>query len=179
MRPLLCRFVEVLIRTPRLLMRPLHAGDLDGLYAMYGDAEVMRFIGSGDPASREQTAEALLTSMAEYERDGYGLLATIERDTGCLVGRCGFKRWQVHGKDQLEIGWMIATEHQGCGLATEAGLGLRDHAFDNMGWDRVISVIQPDNAASIKVARKVGAEYWRDWTTPGGQKVVLYRAEAG
>ena len=59
--------------------------------------------------------------------------------------------------------------------ATEAGIGLREHAFHVLGWDEVISVIQPGNLASIRVAQKVGEDYWKDWSTPGGVRVRLYR----
>ena len=52
---------------------------------------------------------------------------------------------------------------------------MREHAFHVLGWDEVISIIQPGNLASIRVAQKVGEEYWKDWSTPGGVRVRVYR----
>lgn len=139
----------------------------------------MRFIAGGETATREESAQALLEAIEAYDRHGYGLLAMVLRDERIMVGRCGYKLWQVEGRDHLEIGWMVRRDHVGRGLATEAGFGLREHAFTSLGWDEVISVIQPGNLASIRVAEKVGETFWRDWSTPGGQKVRLYRVERG
>ena len=167
--------MDRIIATPRLELRRLRAGDLDALHEMYSDASTMRYIGAGRPATREQSAEALLAAITQYEQYGFGLLATIHSETQELIGRCGYKLWQIEGKDCLEIGWMIHPAHTGNGYATEAGIGLREHAFHVLGWDEVISVIQPGNLASIRVAQKVGEEYWKDWSTPGGVRVRLYR----
>ena len=167
--------MDRIIATPRLELRRLRAGDLDALHEMYSDATTMRYIGAGRPATREQSAEALLAAITQYEQYGFGLLATIHAETQQLIGRCGYKLWQIEGKDCLEIGWMIHPAHTGNGYATEAGIGLREYAFHVLGWDSVISVIQPGNLSSIRVAQKVGEEYWKDWSTPGGVRVRLYR----
>jgi len=169
--------MERMITTPRLEMRRLGTQDVDALYSLYSDAATMRFIGDGTTATREATAEALAGAIEGYGRDGYGMLATLSRDTGRMVGRCGHKRWEVDGTEHIEIGWMIHPDHVGEGLATEAGIALREFAFHALGLDHVISVIQPGNSASIRVAEKVGEIYWRAWTTPGGQPAVLYRVD--
>lgn len=166
-----------LITTARLQMRPLQARDLDALHSLYSDPSTMQFIGDGSIATRQETAEALLVSIDAFEQDGYGLLATLSRDSGRMIGRCGHKRWTVDGEDHVEIGWMIHADHCGEGLATEAGFALRDYAFDALDLDHVISVVQPGNDASIRVAEKVGETYWRKWKTPRGQDVVIYRVD--
>jgi RimJ/RimL family protein N-acetyltransferase len=169
--------MTLLITTDRLDIRPFVPGDLDDLHAMYGDPVVMAGVGAGQPATREQTARALLETIEDHNDERPGLLACVERSTGKLVGRGGFKVWTVDGGNETEIGWMVARDHQSRGLGFEQGLAFRDHAFDVLGRDHVISVIQPANGASIRVAQKVGARYWRDWVTPGGQDVVLYRVD--
>jgi len=169
--------MQVPIATAHLDIRPFEARDLDGLHVMYGDPTVMAYVGEGRPATREETARTLLEIIESHDAERPGLLACIERESGRLVGRCGFKEWAVDGVTELEIGWMVVRERQSLGLATEQGVALRDYAFDVLDRDHVISVIQPANAASIRVAEKVGGQYWRDWVTPGGQDVVLYRVE--
>jgi RimJ/RimL family protein N-acetyltransferase len=63
---------------------------------------------------------------------------------------------QLDGELELEIGWTIVRELWGQGYATEAALACRDHALGELGRDRVISLIAPENAASIRVAEKIG-----------------------
>ncbi len=174
-QPIVLQRMERIIATPRLELRRLHAGDLDALHEMYSDPLTMRYVGAGMPATREQSAEALLSAITQYEQYGFGLMATIHAESQRMIGRCGYKLWQIEGKDCLEIGWMTHRDYLGEGYATEAGIGLREHAFHVLGWDEVISVIQPGNLASIRVAQKVGEHYWKDWTTPGAVKVRLYR----
>ena len=164
--------------TERLEIRPFVARDLDGLHAMYGDPEVMTYIGDGRALSREETARLLLEIIAQHDDDRPGLLASDDRASGVLVGRCGYKTWTVDGNEELEIGWMVVRAHQGRGLATEQAIALRDHAFARLGVDHVIAVIQPENEASIRVAEKTGGRFWREWVTPGGQDVVLFRCDA-
>ena len=95
--------------------------------------------------------------------------------TGEPIGRGGFMTWDVDGVELVEIGWLVARAHQDSGYATEAGEALRDHGFQVLGREELISVIQPANRASIRVAEKLGGVYWRDWVTPGGSDVVLYK----
>ncbi len=171
--------METIITTPRLELCRLTPGDLDALYALYSDAATMTFIGDGTTATKEETAEALLQAIEEFELDGYGAMAAVSRTSGQMIGRCGHKRWEVDGKEQIEVGWMIHPDHTGQGLASEAGIALRDHAFEALDLGHVISVIQPGNLASIRVAENVGETYWRDWTTPRGKDVVLYRVDRG
>ena len=165
------------ITTTRLEIRAFKPGDLEGLHAMYGDSAVMEHIGNGRSVSREETARTLVEMIEDHDDARPGLLACEERATGRLVGRGGFKLWTVDGIDEMEIGWMVTREDQGRGIATEMGLALRNYAFDTLARDHVISVIQPANVSSIRVAEKVGERFWRDWVTPGGQAVLLYRAD--
>jgi len=72
------------------------------------------------------------------------------------VGRCGYLWQVVEGRPELEIGYLLGRKHWGRGLATEAATALRDHAFREMKTDRVISLIQPANERSRRVAERNG-----------------------
>ncbi len=56
-----------------------------------------------------------------------------------------------------EVGWGIATAHWNKGFATEAATAAMDWVFRALRWNEVIHVIDPDNTASIAVARKLGS----------------------
>jgi len=169
--------MTLLLTTEHLDIRPFLPGDLDGLAALYADPDVMRFIADGTTVNRAEAAEVLFEIIGSHEDEQPGLLACVARPGGEFVGRCGFKEWKVGGSPHVEIGWMVGSPWQGRGFGTEQGIALRDHAFATRDVDHVINVIQAGNVASIRVAEKVGASYWREWVTPRGHEVRLYRID--
>jgi ribosomal-protein-alanine N-acetyltransferase len=145
----------IVLETDRLLLRSLISEDLDRLAAIEADPEVMRFFPSG-PRSTEQTKLDLERCMALQLAYGYSLWATIDRQTGLLIGRCGLLPQKLQDRPEIEIAYMMARSHWGLGLATEAARAIRDYGFDTLGFDRLVSIIHRDNLASRKVAEKAG-----------------------
>jgi ribosomal-protein-alanine N-acetyltransferase len=96
-------------------------------------------------------------------RDGerLGLWATLCRGTGALVGRCGLIAWMIEGRPEVEIAYLIGRQHWGKGLGTEAATALVGHGFDALGLDRLIALIDQDNAASRRTAAKAGLHFER------------------
>lgn len=166
---------EPIISTARLELRPFVDDDLDGLAAMYGDSRTMRYI-ADLPLTREQSREALEGMRSRLAERGYGLMAAVSRETGELVGRCGFHVWSIELRDEVEIGWLIRRDCWGRGYATEIGASLRDYGFEMLGLHRLISVIDPANAASIRVAEKLGETLWKE-IEHRGKRVLVYSVE--
>lgn len=156
-------------------MRMAVDADLDGLAAMYSDAETMRYI-AHRPLTRDQSRVALDRMRDRVSERGYGLMTTVLRDTGEFVGRCGFHVWSIELQDEIEIGWAIRRDLWGRGYATEAGAALREHGFDVLGRERLISVIDPENVASIRVAEKLGETLWKE-IEHEGRRVLVYSIE--
>jgi len=102
---------------------------------------------------------------------GYGYFAAVERASGRFVGRIGFTN--PEGWPGFEVGWTIASEFQRKGFATEGGRFLLQYAFEKMARDHVISVIHPENKASIRVAEKLG-EKLEGRTEVGGMPALIY-----
>ena len=142
------------LETERLRLRAFREDDLDAFAAIYADAEVMRFIGDGKVADRDGTWRVMSLLLGHWQLRGYGIWAAEEKETGALVGRIGL--WNPEGWPGLEVGWLLARSHWGRGLATEGGRRSLAWAFDELGADHVISLIRPENAASIRVAEKLG-----------------------
>lgn len=142
------------LETPRLRLRGFRADDLDAYARITADPETMRYIGRGRPQDRDEAWRSLGYLEAHWEIRGYGLWAAEEKATGALVGRIGLHR--PDGWPGLEVGWLVARERWGEGLATEGASAALDFAFTAVGARRVISVIQPGNAASVRVAEKLG-----------------------
>ena len=70
--------------------------------------------------------------------------------------------WDINGAKETEVGYVLARDYWGKGLATEAARACRDYGFERLGFDRLISVIQPGNVASQHVAMKNAMRYERD-----------------
>lgn len=166
----------IVLRTERLVLRRLTIGDFDALAELYADPEVRRYFPEGT-LTREETREELEWIIdVYYARFGYGLWATIERETGQLTGRCGLLPWKVvkarspgalalDGPDErpapghrheVELAYLLARQRWGRGLATEAALAIVDHAFGRLDVGRLICLVDTRNEASLAVARRVG-----------------------
>jgi RimJ/RimL family protein N-acetyltransferase len=176
----------VKLQTERLSLRPPTDDDLDAVAEIHGDPEVMRYIGPGEPWSDARAELGLSRWKAYWAADGFGMFVVERRGDERVLGDVGLLAWDPEtwtpgmlaaiGPDaEIEIGWTLARDAWGNGYATEAALAVRDWARAEHGFDRLISLIHPDNAASIRVAEKLGARYERD-VEVAGRPARLYRA---
>lgn len=159
----------VTLETERLLLRQFCVDDLDALAAIGADLEVMEFL--GPPMSRRDAWRAMAMVLGHWDLRGYGSWAVEERATGQLLGRIGL--YNPEGWPGLEVGWTLARAAWGRGYATEGARASLDYAFDTLGADHVISVIDPDNTRSLAVAERLGERYERMWDLDGNQ-VAIY-----
>ena len=144
---------EVVLTTPRLLLRTFRRDDLPLYAALNADPEVARYLGG--PLSREDSDDIAAWAQECYARDGLGLLAVERRRDGAFLGMCGLHHQQSI-PDEVEVAWRLAHEHWGRGYATEAATGWLDHAFGTLGLPRVISITDPPNRRSLAVMRRLG-----------------------
>jgi RimJ/RimL family protein N-acetyltransferase len=162
----------VRLETERLILRRPELGDLDGYAEIWSDEEVVRFLG-GRTLGRDEVPAGIERMLKQWDRHGIGLFSVLRKEDERLVGRVGYLLWdserwvnamheELEDPLELEIGWVVARTFWGQGYATEAAAVCRDHAFGSLGRDRVISLIAPENVASIRVAEKIGERYERD-----------------
>ena len=149
--------------------------DLDPLAAIYADPRVRRFFPEGT-LTRDETREELGWIIdVYYARYGYGLWATVLKETGVLVGRGGLLPWRVVSAKaaglaldppdefppadavyEVELAYLLAEEFWGRGLATESARAIVEHGFERLGVPRLICLIDPANEASLRVATNAG-----------------------
>jgi [ribosomal protein S5]-alanine N-acetyltransferase len=156
--PLLVESPRLICQTSRLLVREFTMNDLEPLTAMHLDPEVSRFIGLRTP---EQTRERLIEWIAAYRAVGFAKWAVVSRETGKLVGRCGLTLEEYEGISEPELGWTFARAHWGFGYATEAAAAVMKHCFETLKFRRIISLIDPQNVASERVAARIGMIFER------------------
>lgn len=143
------------IETIRLLLRPMHAADMDALLHIFSDPIVMAAFDAA-PFDRQQMEQWLQRNLDHQERYGYGLFAVILKANGLLVGDCGLEIMAVDGTVEAELGYDFRSDYWGQGLATEAASAVRDYAFQVLHLPRLVSLIRQRNLASQRVAEKVG-----------------------
>jgi RimJ/RimL family protein N-acetyltransferase len=76
--------VEVILETPRLLLRPLRSSDLDAYARMSADPEVMRYIGTGGTLHRDAAWRSMAAMLGHWQLLGYGMWAVEAKDSGEL-----------------------------------------------------------------------------------------------
>ena len=172
-------------RTRRLIARDWTAGDAQSAFDIYGRDEVMRWLGAQPrrPVHSLEQMRERLDQMMQRARDepAYGLWPVELRATGAVIGAALLQ--PLPGRDtDVEIGWHLNPDHWGNGYATEAGRGLTGLAFglDRVGpdpvdrgaaarlpMDRLIALVDPDNARSQAVCRRLAM-------TPRGQTDRYY-----
>ena len=124
-----------------------------------GDPEVTRYLNR--PVGPAATAAFQAGAIAHWDAYGFGFWAAeslAPEDVGALLGFIGFAHptFLPELASRVEIGWRLARRAWGRGLATEGAIAARDHAFDVVGLDELISIIHPENERSRSVATKLG-----------------------
>jgi RimJ/RimL family protein N-acetyltransferase len=146
--------MNVMVETERLVLREMVDADLDFVAAMLSDPQVMRFYSKR--LSREEAGGWIDRQRSRYAEHGHGLWLAVEKATGQPVGQVGLLIQDVEGTWEPEIGYLLHHPFWHRGFATEAGLGVRRHAFQVLEKPHVISLIRPANLPSQAVARRLG-----------------------
>jgi RimJ/RimL family protein N-acetyltransferase len=162
---------EITLETERLRLRWFRESDFEDFCKICADAEVMRFLGDGKPMTPMEVWRQMATFMGHWYFRGYGIWAVEEKSTGQVVGRIGFMN--PAGWPGFELGWTLGRDSWGKGYATEGARRALEHAFTEMDREHVISLIAPDNIASIRVAGRLG-EKVEGQTEVLGREVLIY-----
>ena len=136
--------------------------DLDNLFSFYGDPDVVKYIPDA-PRTYQETKEELEWFMNGHPKfPELGLWATIYRENGQFIGRCGLLPWTIDGKQEIEVAFALSKGYWGQGLATEAAQGIVQYGFENLNLSRLICLIDHDNSGSIQVATKIGMRFEKE-----------------
>jgi ribosomal-protein-alanine N-acetyltransferase len=162
------------IETSRLQMRRLDAGDADFLVALMNDPAYIEHIGDRGLRTPAQ-AEAYIRDVVlpSYRRHGYGMYLLTLKEGGPRIGIAGLVNRP--NLTDVDVGFAVARAHWGHGYASEAAAAVLVHAARDFGLQRVVGVVAPGNAASIRVLEKIGLSYeGQVCLTPGEPPILLY-----
>lgn len=145
------------LTTERLLLRPFTLEDAAVFFDLCSDYEVMRFIGDGSLPSFDAVQKSIERWVKHYDDYGYSLFALLNNEN--LMGFCGLITQEIKGTKKVELGYRLGRKFWGNGYATEAAICIRDYAFNDCNLSEIISIIQPANIASRKIANKIGMNF--------------------
>ena len=159
------------LETERLRLRAFRQSDIDDYAALNADPEVLRYLGSGQVAwDRSRSWRHMAFLVGHWKLGGAGMWAMEHRETGDFVGVAGFA--EPDGWPGFELAGSLARRFWGQGYATEAGRAALAYAFTVLEKDRVISLIYPENRASIRVAERIGERLERRMQHLGREMLV-------
>ena len=155
-----------------LEIRRVSADDAEALFQILGDPEVaywLRPAGVSGSFTLAECEEIILRKLAHWTAHGIGM--SLAFSDGRCVGRSTLGFNLVDGRGELEIGWAVAREMWGRGIATELGRhALRDAT--EAGFARVVAFTRTDNVASQRVMQRLGLRYERDFMHAGHPHVL-------
>ena len=145
---------EFIFETARLRARGIEPADIDAMLGVYGDKEVVRWVGDGAPLDRALCEKWIEVTHKNYAAHGYGMFTLIERESDAIVGFCGL----VHpgGQVEAEIKYVLHRNRWGQGFATEAVSALLAYGASRFGLNAVIATAAPENKPSHNVLLKAG-----------------------
>jgi RimJ/RimL family protein N-acetyltransferase len=167
------RTVRVL-ETPRLVLRRLRAADAPFILELVNVPAFLRHIGDRGVRNLDDARAYIANGpVASYERHGFGLWHVALRTDGTAIGMCGLLK-----RDTLEhadIGFAYLPAWWGQGYAREAAAAVLDYGTRTLGLPRIVAIVSPDNAGSIRVLEHIGLARERSLPVNGdGRETLLY-----
>lgn len=149
------------LETARLRLRAPGMADFEA-YAAFRGSERARPLGG--PFGRTEAFDQLAELVGHWALRGFGRWMVADRASDAALGVVGL--YFPEGWPEPEVAWSVFAAAEGRGIAFEAALAARDHAYRSLGWRTAISLIRPDNTRSAALARRLGARIEGGHTHP-------------
>ena len=163
--------MATIAQTPRLRLRELTEGDAAFALELLNDADFLAHIGDKGVRTREDARAYLCNGpLASYAAHGFGLWGVEPREGGALLGMCGLL--QRDWLDAPDLGYAFLPAARGRGIAREAAAASLALARPRFGASRVLAIVNPDNAASIRLLEGVGFVADGRVTPPGEAREI-------
>ena len=145
-----------MLETARLFLRPFNKNDIDAVYTMRSDADVMRFI--REPQTRRGEAESWINlTSSRWEKEKIGFCAVIEKSSNQFIGWCGL--WRLKETDEIEVGYALVKDFRGQGYASEAAEAFLIYGFDRLNLKEIVAVARAENRNSWRVMERLGMTF--------------------
>ena len=165
------------LHTERLETAYLNLDDVHAWSAFFAHPEAIRFLfinALGLPTNEAVAYHMIKKQLERYAEHRYGLQKLVHRETDEFIGCCGLLLQEVDGQNEIEVGYHIFPAYWNQGYATEAARCFKDFTFNTNQAQRVISIIDDENQASIRVAEKNGMSLLKRTTWTNDESVGVY-----
>ena len=153
---------KIFVETPRLILREIISEDLDRIFLLDSNPDVMRYIGVEPVKTIEESVETIKKIRKQYRENGIARWAVVEKASNLLVGWCGLKYLTepINGfKNVYELGYRFLPEFWGKGFATESAKAVLKYGFYQMNLDTIYACVDIENSSSDKILKdKLGFE---------------------
>lgn len=161
--------MKTILETKRLALREFNIDDAEHFYHLNSNPNVIRYTGNSAFKNIEE-ARSFLENYSDYQKNGFGRWAVIEKSSGEFLGWCGLKYNEK--LDETDIGFRFFEHFWNKGFATESAVGCIDYGFKELNLNKIVGRAMIENTASIKVLQKTGLEYERDFDFDGNKGVI-------
>ncbi|RXM51819.1 GNAT family N-acetyltransferase [Chryseobacterium sp. CH25] len=158
-----------MLETERLILRKLEETDDERMFLMDSDPEVMKYLGT-TVKRREDSQEIIRMIQKQYEENGVGRWAVIEKESGLLIGWCGLKllKEPINGHvETLDLGYRFIPEFWGKGYAWEAAKATLDYGFNELSANTIYAYADAGNTGSNYILTKMGFENTAEFEDSG------------
>lgn len=145
------------LQTERTLIRPWETSDRESFAHLATDPRVMQHITDGRPWTEDEIDEFLARQTRHLAQHGFCLGALCLDEAPGVAGLCGMQ--PLGTTSDVEVGWWLAPEHWGQGLATEAARGVLAFARKQQQLNRLLAIARADNRASTNIMKKLGMQF--------------------
>lgn len=168
--------MTLVAETQRLQLNRLDATDAAFILQLVNEPSWLEFIGDKGVRTLEDARAYIANGpVAMYTSHGHGLYRVDLKSSGEAIGLCGLIKRDTLA--DVDIGYAFLPAHWGCGYAEEATRATLDHARDILGMKRIVAIVAPANARSIRLLEKIGLRYERDFEARPGDITSLFAAD--
>ncbi len=163
-----------ILETKRLTLRKFELGDAPFILDLFTQPSFVANVADRGLRSEDHAADYLRDRLfPAYAEPGFGFWAVDNRVTGETMGLCGLVKRET--LDDVDLGYGFLPPFWGSGYAREAAAATLEHAKRTLKLDRVVAIVSPSNAPSIKILDLLGMRREAGFTMPGEDSpVYLY-----
>lgn len=154
---------EFKIETERLIMRHWTLDDVDNIFDLNADPEVIKYTGNDSFRNKDEVIE-FITTYDQYKKYKMGRWTVERKPNKEYLGWCGLKFIQ---DDEIDLGYRFCKRHWGKGFATESSLAALHYGFHEMALKRIIGRAAKENVRSLRVLKKLDMAYEKDFDSHG------------